>query len=96
MKEYVPGWKSYFHLAQTHQTYKNGDSWTRHRLHAIQIKHWRTRNIVYSRLRAFGANHELAAQIADVTGLWWDYSEADLNRTLTVKYNDALGRLRLT
>ncbi len=96
MREYLPGWKSYFRLAQTPQTFKDLDSWTRHRLRAIQLKHWRTGRTVYSRLRALGANHELAAQIAGGAGHWWGHSEAGLNRVLTVKYFDELGVPRLT
>jgi RNA-directed DNA polymerase len=96
MKEYLPGWKSYFRLAQTPQTFKDLDSWTRHRLRAIQLKHWRTGTTVYSRLRGLGATHELAAQIAGGAGHWWGHSEAGLNRVLTVKYFDNLGIPRLT
>ena len=61
MKEYLPGWKSYFRLAQTPQTFKDLDSWTRHRPRAIQLKYWRIGTTVYRRIRALGANHELAA-----------------------------------
>ena len=96
MQAYLPGWKSYFRLAQTPQIFKNLDSWTRHRLRAIQLKHWRVGTTVYSRLRALGATHELAAQIAGGAGHWWGHSEAGLNRVLTVKYFDELGIPRLT
>jgi RNA-directed DNA polymerase len=95
MREYLPGWKSYFRLAQTPQIFKNLDSWIRHRLRAIQLKHWRTGTTVYSRLRSLGAHHELAALIAGGAGHWWRHSEAGLNRILTVKYFDALGFPRL-
>jgi len=96
LREYMPGWKSYFRLAQTPQTFGRLDSWTRHRLRAIQLKHWRTGTTVYSRLRSLGANHELAAQIAGGAGHWWAHSKAGLNRVLTVKYFDELGIPRLT
>lgn len=96
MREYLPGWKSYFRLAQTPQIFKNLDSWVRHRLRALQLKHWRTGTTVYSRLRGLGATHELAALIAGGAGHWWRHSEAGLNRILTVKYFDELGFPRLT
>jgi RNA-directed DNA polymerase len=96
MREYLPGWKSYFRLAQTPQTFKDLDSWTRHRLRALQLKHWRTGTTAYSRLRSLGATHELAALIAGGTGSWWGHSEAGLNRILTVRYFDELGFPRLT
>jgi RNA-directed DNA polymerase len=96
MQEYLPGWKSYFRLAQTPQTFKNLDSWIRHRLRAIILKHWRTGTTIYSRLRALGATPELAALMAGGAGHWWGHSEAGLNRILTVKYFDGLGIPRLT
>lgn len=95
MRAYLPGWKSYFRLAQTPQIFKNLDSWIRHRLRAIQLKHWRTGTTVYSRLRGLGATHELAALMAGGTGHWWRHSKAGLNRILTVDYFDALGFPRL-
>lgn len=96
MRSYMPGWKSYFRLAETPKVFKDLDSWTRHRLRAIQLKHWRVGTTVYSRLRSLGASHELAAQIAGGAGHWWGHSEAGLNRVLTVKYFDELGFPRLT
>lgn len=48
-------------MAQTPQTFKDLDSWIRHRLRAIQLKHWRRGSTVYSRLRSLGVNHEVAA-----------------------------------
>lgn len=96
MQMYLPGWKSYFRLAQTPRTFKDLDSWTRHRLRAIQLKHWRTGPTVYSRLRGLGAPHELATKMAGGAGHWWGHSEAGLNRVLTVKYFDELGIPRLT
>lgn len=96
MREYLPGWKAYFCLAQTPAVFRDLDSWIRHRLRAIQLKQWRTGTTAYSRLRALGATHELAALIAGGTGAWWGHSEAGLNRILTVKYFDDLGFPRLT
>lgn len=96
MQDYLPGWKSYFRFAQTPATFRDLDSWIRHRLRAIQLKHWRIGRTVYSRLRSLGATHELAAQIAGGAGHWWSHSEAGLNRVLTVKYFDDLGIPRLT
>lgn len=96
MQKYLPGSKSYFRLAQTPQTFKDLDSWTRHRLRAIQLKHWRRGSTVYSRLRAIGATHELAKKVAGGGGHWWHHSGSGLNLVLTVKYFDDLGIPRLT
>ncbi|WP_423680201.1 group II intron reverse transcriptase/maturase [Undibacterium sp. WLHG33] len=96
MRAYLPGWKSYFRLAQTPQTFKDLDSWTRHRLRAIQLKHWRRGTTTYSRLRAIGASHDLAVLVAGGGGKWWSHSGSGLNLVLTVQYFDNLGIPRLT
>lgn len=95
MRIYLRGWKSYFRLAQTLKIFKYLDSWIRHRLRAIQLKHWRTGTTVYNRLRSLGAIHEQAALMAGGAGHWWRHSEAGLNRILTIDYFDALGFPRL-
>ncbi|ELP0584573.1 group II intron reverse transcriptase/maturase [Escherichia coli] len=95
MRIYLRGWKSYFRLAQTLKIFKYLDSWIRHRLRAIQLKHWRTGTTVYNRLRSLGATHEQAALMAGGAGHWWRHSEAGLNRILTIDYFDALGFPRL-
>ncbi|EFP4586961.1 group II intron reverse transcriptase/maturase [Salmonella enterica] len=95
MRIYLRGWKSCFRLAQTPKIFKDLDSWIRHRLRAIQLKHWRTGTTVYNRLRSLGATHEQAALMAGCAGHWWRHSEAGLNRILTVDYFDALGFPRL-
>ncbi|WP_353622463.1 group II intron maturase-specific domain-containing protein [Citrobacter sp. Cpo071] len=68
MRTYLRGWKSYFRLAQPPQIFKDLDSWIRHRLRAIQLKHWHTGNTVYSRLRSLGPTHKLAALMAGGIG----------------------------
>ena len=95
MRQYLPGWQSYFRLAQTPRTFKDLDSWIRHRLRAIQLKHWRRGSTVYSRLRSLGVDHELADRVSG-GGHWWAHSGAGLNRVLTVRYFDMLGLPRLT
>ena len=35
------GWKAYFELAQTLRIWRSLDEWLRHRLRAIQLRHWR-------------------------------------------------------
>ncbi|ENY3971451.1 group II intron maturase-specific domain-containing protein [Escherichia coli] len=95
MRIYLRGWKSCFRLAHTPKIFKDLDPWIRHRLRAIQLKHWRTGTTVYNRLRSLGATHEQAALMAGGAGHWWRHSEAGLNRILTVDYFDALGFPRL-
>jgi RNA-directed DNA polymerase len=97
LRRYLPGWKSYFHLAQTPQTFKDLDSWIRHRLRAVQLKHWRRGPKIYSSLRSLGASHELAVLAAGGGGRrWWHHSQSGLNKVLTVSYFDRLGVPRLS
>ncbi len=86
MRAYLPGWKSYFRLAQTPSTFQNLGSWIRHRLRAIQLKHWGGGPTIYRRPRSLGATHELASVIGGAGGRWWHHSQSNLNkanRTLT-------------
>ena len=41
LRRYLPGWKAYFRLAQTPRVFRELDEWLRHRLRALQLKHWR-------------------------------------------------------
>ncbi len=96
LRAYMPGWKSYFRLAQTPTTFKYLDSWIRHRLRAIQLKQWRRGSTVYSNLRGLGVSHELASLVAGTGGRWWHGSQANLNQVITVQYFDKLGIPRLS
>jgi RNA-directed DNA polymerase len=40
LRPYLLGWKAYFGLAQTPRVWRELDEWLRHRLRAIQLKHW--------------------------------------------------------
>ena len=95
LRAYLPGWKSYFQLAQTPQTFKDLDSWLRHRLRAIQLKHWGRGPAIYRGLRKLGATDEQARLITGGTGRWWAVSQSSFNSILTVAYFDSLGVPRL-
>ena len=95
LRAYLPGWKAYFQLAQRPQTFKALDSWLRHRLRAIQLKHGCRGKVIYGGLRRLGATHELALQSAGGGGHWWRTSRFSLNKVLTVSYFDSLGIPRL-
>ena len=96
LRQYLPGWKTYFRLAQTPQTFKDLESWMRRRLRAIQLKHWRHGPTIYRGLRRLGATHELAALAAGAGNRWWHCSLSDVHRVLTVSYFDSIGIPRLT
>nr|WP_116342803.1 group II intron reverse transcriptase/maturase [Cupriavidus taiwanensis] len=96
LRPYVLGWKAYFRLAQTPKIWRELDKWMRHRLRAIQLKHWRRGRVIYRELRALGATADAARQVAASGRCWWRNSGGSLNRVLTIAYFDQLGMPRLT
>jgi RNA-directed DNA polymerase len=96
LREYLPGWKGYFRLAETPKTFRTLDSWLRRRLRAIQLKLWRRGTRIYRGLLALGAIPEVAAKVASVGRRWWRGSRSKLiHLVLTVEYFDGLGIPRL-
>ena len=96
LRSYVQGWKAYFRLAQTPKVWRELGEWMRHRLRAIQLKHWRRGITIYRELRALGASAEIARQVAANTRCWWRNSDRSLKRVLTIAYFDRLGVPRLS
>ena len=96
LRRYLLGWKAYFSLAQTPTVLRALDEWLRHRLRAIQLKHWRRGTTVYRSLRAMGATSDQAARIASGTRSWWRNSAQGLNRLMPIAYFDRLGVPRLS
>jgi RNA-directed DNA polymerase len=96
LRRYVPGWKAYFKRAQTPKVFRELDEWLRHRLRALQLKHWRRGRTVYRELRALGASSDLAAQVAANARRWWRNSRLLLNRLMPIAYFDRLGVPRLS
>ena len=96
LRWYVPGWKAYFKLAQTPRVFRELDEWLRHRLRALQLKHWRRGTTVYRELRALGASSDQAARVAGNTRRWWRNSRMELNRIMPIAYFDHLGVPRLS
>jgi RNA-directed DNA polymerase len=91
LRIFIPGWKAYFHLAKTPRIYGKLDSWLRHRLRAVQLKHWGKSSAIYRGLRRLGASQDLAKQVVCGTGRWWRNSGSCLNKVLTVQHFDRLG-----
>lgn len=96
LRRYMPGWKAYFKLAQTPKVFRELDEWLRHRLRALQLKHWRRGTTIYRALRALGANSEQAARVAANARRWWRNSRMELNRLMPIAYFDRLGVPRLS
>ena len=96
LRPYVPGWKAYFRLAQTPKVLRELDEWLRHRLRAIQLKHWRRGTTMYRELVALGAKPDAARQVAANSRRWWRNSGMRLNAVLTLNWSDRLGVPRLS
>jgi RNA-directed DNA polymerase len=91
LRDYVPGWKAYFRLAETPKVMRALDEWLRHRLRAVQLKQWRHGSTTFRVLRRLGASSSLAARIAGNVRRWWFTSAKGLNFVLTTTYFDRLG-----
>lgn len=95
LRSYVFGWKAYFKLAQTPNVWQRLDEWLRHRLRAIQLKHWKRGTTMYRELLKLGASRSVAAQVAGNSRRWWHNSDRLIKTVLTIGYFDRLGVPRL-
>ncbi len=91
LRSFVLGWKAYFRLAQTPRVFQDLDQWMRHRLRAIQLKHWKRGKTIYRELRALGASPQVARRVAANSRRWWRNSGMLLNSVLTRRWIKALG-----
>lgn len=96
LRLYVPGWKSYFRLAQTPGVWLRLDEWMRHRLRAIQLKQWKRGTTMYRELTALGAKPSIARTVAANSRRWWRNSGMLLNAVLTLAWFNQLGVPRLS
>jgi group II intron reverse transcriptase/maturase len=95
LRQYLLGWKGYFRLADTPKIFRGLDEWIRHRLRAIQLKHWKRGRTAYRELEARGVPSWLAQQAAAKVSCWWKTSAKALNNALPNTYFDELGVPRL-
>lgn len=96
LRPYLLGWKAYFAMAQTPGVWRELDEWLRHRLRAIQLKHWKRPRTIYRELKALGATDGVAKQVAVNSRRWWRNSDRLLKAVLTIAYFDRLGVPRLS
>lgn len=96
LRSYLLGWKAYFGLARTPQVWRRLDKWLRHRLRAIQLKHWKRPRTIYRELKALGADDDVARRVALYGRRWWRNSAMLLNSALPVAYFDRMGVPRLS
>lgn len=96
LRSYMLGWKGYFQLAQTPKVWRELDEWLRHRLRAIQLKHWKRGTTMYRELLKLGAWPSTAKQVAANSRRWWRNSDRLLKTVITIGYFDRLGVPRLS
>jgi len=96
LRPYVLGWKTYFRLSQTPKVWRTLDEWMRHRLRAIQLKHWNRAPTMYRELKALGASETVARRVTGNSRRWWRNSAKQLNMILTIAYFDGLRVPRLS
>lgn len=96
LKPYLLGWKAYYGLAQTPRVWLSLDEWLRHRLRAIQLKHWKRGSTIYRELINLGAAEQVATRVAGNSRCWWRNSNGDIKRVLTIAYFDKIGVPRLS
>ena len=96
LRPYLLGWKAYFGMAQTPRIWRALDEWLRHRLRAIQLKHWKRGSTICRELLNLGAAEHVAKRVAGNSRCWWRNSDGDIKRVLTIAYFDKLGVPRLS
>jgi group II intron reverse transcriptase/maturase len=87
---YLSGWKAYFRLADTPRAFADIDGWVRHRLRAVQLKHWKRGEVIYRELLVRGMSPDAARRVAANSRRWWHNSAMALNMALP---NDLFKRL---
>jgi group II intron reverse transcriptase/maturase len=95
LRSYLRGWKAYFRLADTPGVFQDLDQWIRHRLRALQLKHWKRGRTVFRELRARGMSVRGAAEVAANARRWWKNSALAIHIALPNKLFDELGVPRL-
>jgi RNA-directed DNA polymerase len=91
LRKIIPGWRTYYALAQTPTTFTQLDGWLRTRLRVLRLRQWRHASRIHREVRALGATDDLARRVASLTAGWWGSAQTGLKYILTVRYFDELG-----
>lgn len=95
LRPYLLGWRNYFRFAETNGVFEDLDKWIRHRLRALQLKHWKRGPTIYRELRARGMSDHAAREVAANKGRWWRNSAMKIHVALPNAHFDRLGLPRL-
>ena len=96
LRDYLPGWKNYFRLAETPRIFSDLDEWIRRRLRAVQLKQWKRGTTIYRKLRARKTPESVTRAVAAHAHRWWRMSaHGGLQTALPTAYFDRLGVPRL-
>jgi RNA-directed DNA polymerase len=95
LRDYLPGWKNYFRLAETPGIFAQLDEWIGRRVRVIRLKQWKRGKTTFRELRRLGVPDWSAAIVAAGTRHWWKTSGTLLNTVLPNSYLAALGVPRL-
>ncbi len=90
LRGYLVGWKEYFRLADTPGIFRELDEWIRHRLRAIQLKHWKRGTTIHRELRARGLSEAAAAKVAGNAQRWWRNASMAIHIALPTRHYDLL------
>ena len=67
LRRLIPGWRAYFSLVQTRNTFTALDGWLRTRLRVLRLRQWRHASRIYREMRALGASDSLARSVASLS-----------------------------
>jgi group II intron reverse transcriptase/maturase len=95
LARYLRGWKGYFQHVDPPNPFLALDRWIRHRLRALQLKHWKNHDTIYRELRSRGLTNWAARKVAGNARRWWRTAGLKINVALPVAYFDELGLPRL-
>jgi RNA-directed DNA polymerase len=96
LRSYILGWRAYYRYADTPKVFADLDGWMRHRVRAIQLKHWRRKAAIERNLRALGANQTVIATVAGNAHCWWRNSDGLLKTVLNKEWFGRLDMPRLS
>jgi len=96
LRTFLVGWRAYFSLAQFPSLWRELDGWIRHRLRALQLKHWKSAPRTFAALRAMRVPAHIAQPVAANHRRWWFTSGSLLHGAMPIVYFDRLGVPRLS